>query len=445
MRAFIQDVTLVDSLRSQMTFSDPTKIRMYPDPSRPGIRLRGTWDKWQQKMIFPLDTDLTVRLPMWNPQAIKQWRVFEGPNVTPTGTSIKYRVNDGTQDLWWNGGAWAVPGASDWNTEAEVSDNLSSFPITNRKIQLLVNLVTTDEYQTPILYGYRFLIDALYDPWEDLTESVVLELASRLTYEKDFSALKSVTGTTFNILTDDEFKTEEIINIQDVIHVWDHDSDPGHDTDILDNYNSGTGEVTLTTSISAGTRLYYQMQVAPEIKVNYTSPDWTEVGAVPAVVIDTLTTDTRETRSILEIIDKSQKKGYRLKDSIYHREIVLGGVLLSGFTSDQMRLHTALKAGIWSNPLIYSKALDVSWSFTVRTPFRWNPRPSLSELKQSTFEAVISHVHFWLENLEELPIIENFNYTLVRQPETGPSVQKIQPVTAGDIPSLRKPELPELP
>lgn len=666
MRPYIRETRLVGNkqLRDQITFSDETKIRIYDDRLRPGIRLRGTFDKWSQKMEFPTDTDLTVRLPLWSPSAVKQWRAFEALTVLPDDTSIDWKVSDGTNDFWWQeypddllvlahlndltgqtfdldyfrdgsapsivlngspsivapgvsgfgagaalldfdegiqyngtqlqafvstgcvrlrvkpgysgaptdyqrfflsvntamlfynavlinhepsgalsfqirnatggviltdnsyswnptagtwyeielnfdvtpgtgfgatlrvGGtlvasaagtgtrntltnqysfgeqspgsevqncvidewqvynivqhtadytpetnelspSWAIAGAGDWNTEAEISDNLPTFPVTERKIQLIARLTTTDIHVTPILVGYRFLINALYDPWEDLLRTIIRSLKARLSYVKDHPGAVVADTSTVNIQTDSAFIPEEKnLNVTDIDAVYNHDTDPGHDTDILDSFNSSTGEVTLTGAVTSGTTLWLRLVVVPDIKANFTSMDWTEVGKVPAVVIDTMEADSGQTRNSAELIDKGQGKAYRMKDSILIRELSVGGVLLTGKTRDQMRLQSALWGGIWNAPLLTSVALDVPYTFRLLSPLRFNPRANLSELRQTSFEASIKNVHLWLSDLEELPIVSTFNYSLTRQGIDRPVAEKIQPLSAGAVPGL---------
>lgn len=440
MRPYIRETRLVGNkqLRDQITFSDETKIRIYDDRLRPGIRLRGTFDKWSQKMEFPTDTDLTVRLPLWSPSAVKQWRAFEALTVLPDDTSITWRVSNDTNDYWWDGAAWDnSPAAGEWNTEAEICDNLPTFPISGRKIQLIARLTTTDIHVTPILIGYRFLINALYDPWEDLLRTIIRSLKTRLSYVKDHPGAVTADTSTVNIQTESAFIPEEKnLNVTDIDAVYNHDTDPGHDTDILDSFNSSTGEVTLTGAVTSGTTLWLRLVVVPDIKANFTSMDWTEVGKVPAVVIDTMEADSGQTRNSAELIDKGQGKAYRMKDSILIRELSVGGVLLTGKTRDQMRLQSALWGGIWNAPLLTSVALDVPYTFRLLSPLRFNPRANLSELRQTSFEASIKNVHLWLSDLEELPIVSTFNYSLTRQGIDRPVAEKIQPLSAGAVPGL---------
>lgn len=439
MRNFIKEIKLYGSkpLRDQISFSDPDKIRIYDDRAYPGIRLKGVYNQWSEKIEFPLDTDITVRLPVWNPQAVKEWKAFEALTTIPDGTSIAWRVSDDENDFWWDGAQWATPGATDWNTEAEICNNLPTFSIVNKKIQLIAKLTTTDLHETPLLIGYRFLIDVDYDPWEDLIRSVMQGLKAVLNYSKFFIGKMQTTAASLNVKTDAPFVPEEPnINITDINAVYNYDIDPQKTNNIFDTFNATTGEITLTTSIDAGVTLWLEYVVSPDVKINYTSTDYIEISKIPAVVIDSMDSNSSQTKSSMELIDKGQLKAYRLKDAVLIRELSINGFLLTGSTSDQMHLHSALWAGMWGQPLLSSIALDVDFTIELVSPLRWSPTPNLNELRQTIFEVVITNYHLWLSDLEVLPIVQDFKYTFSQQGIDQPIAEKIQPLSAGVIPGL---------
>jgi len=95
--------------------------------------------------LYPTDPDLYIKTWIVNPKSVKKWLLFEsviahvydydGNRITDDG----YRLGDGTNEYWWDGGAWVV-NASNWNTEQEVCENIESFPVTSLKLQIIVNL-----------------------------------------------------------------------------------------------------------------------------------------------------------------------------------------------------------------------------------------------------------------------------------------------------------------
>ena len=74
---------------------------------------------------------------MISPKAVNKWFSFEiifrfgenKPLVLPVRTSIGVKVKTTGDDYFWDGGAWAVAGLSDWSTEAQIRINIPTFPI----------------------------------------------------------------------------------------------------------------------------------------------------------------------------------------------------------------------------------------------------------------------------------------------------------------------------
>ena len=95
------------------------------------------------------------------------------------------------------------------------------------------------------------MINALYDPWEDLLRTIKRGIASRVTYVKDFTGSVDSNTTTVNIKSDDAFTPEEKnISIIDVKDVYNEDIDSDHDTSILSSFNSSSISSVVTPSSS---------------------------------------------------------------------------------------------------------------------------------------------------------------------------------------------------
>ncbi len=212
---------------------------------------------------------------------------------------------------------WSSVASFVWNTEAEISENISTFAetITSKKIQFIAKLKTTDDEETPILYGYKLLIEAQFDWWEDLViRSLVPSLRDNFSFIKDFSAQQNATGTTFNIKTDAYFIPEEDLNISSIDAVYNHTDDLNHDTDLLSSYNSGTGLVTLTTSVAKDKVLFIRFVVTPEVALNFTDADYTEVAKAPAIILDSMNITGHEVKAEKVIVDKVTPQGYRMNN-----------------------------------------------------------------------------------------------------------------------------------
>ena len=87
---------------------------------------------------YPTTTDITAKTWVTNPQTVKQWLGFEAVVYHEKDydgtelTSVNFRLGDGTNEYYWDGAAWSVSTTS-WNTEAEIANNISTFPANLRQ------------------------------------------------------------------------------------------------------------------------------------------------------------------------------------------------------------------------------------------------------------------------------------------------------------------------
>lgn len=436
-KKYIQDFKLEPKERSKLVFSDATKIRMYDDRVRVGIRLKGTYNQFAKRMEFPLDTTLFCKLISWNPQAVKGWLSFEEISTKPTGTAIDWKLNDGTDDRYWNGSTWAIAAAGNWNAEADIADNISTFPFTSRTIRPIARLSTTDKTQTPILKEYKILIQAQFDWWMDFVDSVCTRIQADFGFITEHEA-DHIGGDSFNIEADRAFTPEQPYNITGIDAVYNHDDDSGHDTDLLSSFDSVTKKVTLTGTLPAGTSLWARYIISPEIVVNFTNSDYVEIGRTPAVVIDTIDVNGVNRTSLKrDLTHKNASTGYRLEDPLRCKEIKLGCALHTGLLADLFPLYTQAHAFEKLNGgTIPSKALDVEWSVMLGKPIKYNPSANFSDLKVGLFELVLRDVFLWVKDVKSMPIVTQLNITVNERKLVGPDEEFGAPITnrpAGEI------------
>ncbi len=104
---------------SRVTISDTTKIRLNTKTHRLELKVIG-YNRVTGAAKYSLDTDLTVTTWLTTPVSVKQWLTFAVDpleRLQPDGTSVRFKLNDGTDNYWWSGAAWVVAGATDWNDE----------------------------------------------------------------------------------------------------------------------------------------------------------------------------------------------------------------------------------------------------------------------------------------------------------------------------------------
>lgn len=448
LKSYIHCIELNPFMRYQISLSDPTKIRMYDDPMRPGVRLRGTWNKNAKKIDFPLDEDLTVRLPLWEPQAVKAWDGFEELSSKPDSTEIGWRVSDDTNDYWYSGAAWVVATLDiHWNTEIEVSANIATFPHTQKKIQFVARLLTTDRWETPILYGFKILMQASFDWFEDLIiRSLVPRLRNDFSVLMDWSGVMETGAASFNIKTDFAFTPEEDLNVISIEAVYNDDTDPDYETDLLDNFNPTTGEVTLTGAVPDDTRLFYRLQLEPVVSVNFTNVDYVEVSKTPAVIIESIDIRARQVKAIADIALKDREEGRKLDSPLRVEEMRFYCSFITGKTVTAARLLTnsyafVVKGTTQANhkpgPILKTKALDLEHTLKIVPGTKYNPKPNISDLKEGRFTLIITDFYVWLRDIETKSYVKRLNYSVSDMKDSGPGKFKAQkPPPGGKILAL---------
>lgn len=303
-------------------------------------------------------SDIQAKTRIWNPGSVKQWLGFEsvithkrvdGSQVTSDG----YRLSDGTNEYWWNGASWAVSTAS-WNTEEEVATNISSFLVADQKLQIVVNLKTTNPEQAPELREVKVLWASDVEFQEDLIyRSLIPDLKANIRPISDYP-LKPGAVSSIDL---NDHPLETPYNIVDVDSVYNHSTDPKHLIDLLSSYDPGTKIITLTGAFPDGDVALVRLVYEPTVSV-MTSSDYGELNKVPALTL-----------SDIDLVDSSQRPGRRsvankaAGTAVILDEPIQGDleIFLQGHTDsgvDQNRLADAIKSYFANHPLLISKGLD---------------------------------------------------------------------------------------
>lgn len=97
----------------------------------------------------------TAATVLIEPGSARAWQAIELHGATPTGTALKYRLEDGISAWWWNGAAWAVASdpATHWATAQEIQDNLSTWPSVARALRVRAWLQSSSRSARPSFYG----------------------------------------------------------------------------------------------------------------------------------------------------------------------------------------------------------------------------------------------------------------------------------------------------
>lgn len=290
-----------EKIRSGLTFSDDTKIRLNTeDKVFPRIEL-----KKQSTELYSLDADLYVETPFMTPNAVKQWLMFEGllPDDTqPIGTTIKYRLKTAAGEFYWNG-AWVVAGASDWSTEDEINTNINTLAVdaTNtRSLAVLVNLQTTDQNVTPQVKEVKILGQMDIDFLDDIVYNCVVRKLNTSFRSSSQIELEASGASNFDLSTVLE---NTGYNITGIRSVYDLTDDPGRYTNLFNSYVPGAaksdgftnkaGTVNFTSSPTSGNFLEVTFEFVPEIIIK-TDQDFNEVSVFPSLVFENILSTGRD-------------------------------------------------------------------------------------------------------------------------------------------------------
>jgi hypothetical protein len=415
-----------EKARSGITLSDPSKIRLNTETSSETfVQLNaGFLDDGP----FPTDTDLYVKTRITTPNGIKQWLFFEAVRDEPDGTEIKYRFDNGSRQIWWDGGAWATAGATDWNTEAEVQANFSTFPFDNNSISVISNLVTTSINVTPKLFEIRLLGLFEFEVLEDLFKSLMLKMFDEIRPVTDAAAKVLATTDTFDFTGDYKLQNSGY-NIIDVPRIYNKTDDPLEKVNIAGAYTSGAlnpsgrtnqpGSVTTTVPVDQNKIIKFKIQYVPEI-ADYTDEDYYETAKVPLITFEFVEEILRRDGLVVNIDGPSG-----VNDGIIIRDLTnmtavqvlppaqvdlrIGYAVFTDSSRDQKRLMEAVEKFLQRNKLLYSFAFDEPYTLSVVKRLEYEPKGAPANLRQATGEFDIRNVNLYEQPALDHHLVGNVN------------------------------------
>lgn len=333
---------------------------------------------------FSTASGLFAKTWVTNPESLQQWIGFSvdvehaKDDLGVDITSLGFRLSDGTDEFRWNGSAWVVETVL-WNTEAEVSTNIGAFPVASKKLQVVINLVTSDDSVTPIVQAVKVLFTTDIEELEDIVwRSFVKDLKEQI---RPISPIPVVMPTVAGQLTIDLnlFPLETPYNLVDIDSVYNHSDDPDHFTNLFSSFNSGTNIITLTTAIAAGKQVWIRFIYEPEVAVT-TGQEYSEIAKVPAIILSDINLINQgEIGQDDFVADKAAGTAVKLPGpSTADIEITIRA--LTGSARDQARLGDALKEFFSKNSVVRSRGLDEEYTLLQVSEYDMRTDANQSEL-----------------------------------------------------------------
>ena len=365
LRNFVKHFTFLERDRSGVVLGPDTRMNAVTHRAQLQEQSDGS---------YSTADDLYVKTRLAQPQSAREWRGFEAMAVhkkvdNVQVTSLAFRLSDGTDEYWWDGGAWAVS-TSQWNTEAEVAGNISTFPTSSRKLQVVTNLKTTNSLVTPELIEIKVLYGALLD-------SEIEDIIFRSLVPSIRSAVRTVTRyvvekvASNNTIALDDFPIEGDYRVVDVGAVFNYTDDPNLDTDLYeshtlkslpaDPWHDGTVDtITLSALVAAGKQVWIRLLVEPVV-ADETSRDWYEIEHLPSLIIEGVSFVASAQREGEDHVgDRSGTSAKVLPAPTQGTlEVTLAGI--ADKLADSLRLSAAVTRYFGANPLLLSTGLDESY------------------------------------------------------------------------------------
>jgi hypothetical protein len=354
-------------LFNSVEYSDTDLVRLSPSIGEVTLKREAV------SQFYSTDDDIWFRTWVTNPLAMRQIKMLQlFPNLQLTDTSRQVRIYDGTDDYYWDGAAWSVAGAGNWNTEADFNANIEAYDVLpGRQFAITVNLKTTDREITPTVDEIRVLMSVHIDYIEDI---VLRSLMPSLEGAIDPTArLTNVPAFEVDSDTIDlsEYRMNIPYTISDIAGVYDLTDDLELLYNLLDTYTPSTGIITLTSDIPAGNRPLVVIRYIPEV-IFIQHQDWYEVTKVPCLLLQQLEVPQTTAYNLAAregIVDKGTGNAVVLQEPWRATfEFRMHGLTAS--VVDEMRLMSRVIQYFEENPVLRSTGLDEYYRMRIEREFR---------------------------------------------------------------------------
>jgi hypothetical protein len=309
--------------------------------------------------VYPLTDDLYAKTWIINPNNVKQWLGFEcvvenahdDEDKTWLVTGTNFRLHNGTNEYWYNGTTWAIS-TTKWNTEVDIANHINTFPVTLKKIGVVINLYTSDITKTPIVKAVKILYSSDVEHQDDyLYRTIIKQLKTQILPITDYPI--TLVDDSVEIDLKNDFPLETPYVIGGIDSVFNHTDDPDHFVDLYQSYDSPTQIITLSSSIASGKIVWIKLIYCPVIAVT-TGLEYYELEKVPAIILGDINLTNKMELSYSDVVmNKSTMKGVKIfPPQRQDMEITLS--IVTDNARDQTRVADELKRFFVNNPVLTS-------------------------------------------------------------------------------------------
>jgi hypothetical protein len=359
--------------------------------------------------LYSTAADLNARTRVTTPTACRKWSGFFCDSHTPRNshgaTDVRFRLNDGTVDRYWNSGSssWAVAAPNNWNTEQEVADHIASWP--TQALGVVLNLSTSNPHLTPYVNEVRLMFDTDLVALEDyVVRSFVEEMRDKMR-PISIMAVDSTGQTTVDL------KTLQVpYDVVDVDAIYNNNIDPTHMAPVTGWAFNPTTKLLSIPVQPSGHRIEVRFIWRPHVVLTQ-SQDYTEIAKIPAVVVtDVALLDTRVIRNRPYVINKGTGQGFSFEEGT-QSDVNVPLMLIAPSSRDLHVLTQEVDRFFANTKLLHVRGQDEFYPIWPDSNYQDNSYPSQKETFSARLQARIRNAVFYPEDARPITGVLRFEIT----------------------------------
>lgn len=398
-RKWMKSFAFEDPARRTMEFSG---VRLHPDRQRLELLPLGTG-------LYPTTADLYARTRVTTPTACRKWSGFFAETGTPKdlsgATDVRFRLNDGAIDRYWNAGAnaWVPASSNNWNTEQEVADHIGEW--STQSLAVVLNLSTSNPRLTPYVNEVRLMFDTDVVELEDYVVRSLIETMRDQLRPISIMAVNSTGQTTIDLNT-----LQVPYDIVEVDAVYNNTSDSAHMAPLSGwSYDVATKLLSLPAQ-PTGDRIEVRFAWRPYVVLTQ-SQDYTEIAKIPALVVtDVQVINERFVRNRPYVINKGTGQGYALTEGL-QGDIAVPMSLIAPSSRDLHVLGQEAQRFFANNNVFLVRAQDELYPVYCDIDFASNSVASQKETFSARLQARILNAVFYPEDARPVTGVLRMNVT----------------------------------
>lgn len=419
----IKKFMFIDDDREFIELSDIDKIRINTEDilsRRLQLKIAGA--------EFPLDDDIYAKTKITEPMAVKKWLGFEIVGNKPDGTDWLFKIDNDVNEYYHNGSDWIIANATDWNTESEFNNALSSYDFLDdtKKIRLVVKLKTTDKKNTPYIEQIKLLGEYDIDFYSDIIfDTVVNKMRTLLFFTSELIVPISPSTNLIDLSTDYKIENEGY-NIDDIESVYDLVVDPLMKNNLYQSYAKGSqrkdgtyepGIITLLQMVPDTNEIKIRFIAIPEVAVN-TNQDYYELRKMPGIVFERISFEPVMGDQIQfeqdSVKDKENGTAVLLQPPAQNN-IRFEYSVFTFLQLDLQNLTQSIRQFLNNLNFFTSYGLDESYPVRTVSPKRFEQKPDLDDVNTSDGVFEVLNVLFFLRQAEDVPLVKKMNLSFTTE------------------------------